>query len=117
MTGTCCGVCFCEQKTAYEVRISDWSSDVGSSDLDDARQLAIAMPLEQQRNVQHHEPARAVPLQERPAALLHGGMDDGLQRLQFLRMAKDRRAQLRPVDALWTRRAGDRQSTRLNSSH
>src|SRR3546814_1780118 len=24
---------FCKQKTAYEVRISDWSSDVGSSDL------------------------------------------------------------------------------------
>src|SRR3546814_1693696 len=24
---------FCKQKTAYEMRISDWSSDVGSSDL------------------------------------------------------------------------------------
>src|SRR3546814_7049210 len=24
---------FCKQKTAYELRISDWSSDVGSSDL------------------------------------------------------------------------------------
>src|SRR3546814_21191580 len=31
-----CGVCvffFCKQKTAYEMRISDWSSDVCSSDL------------------------------------------------------------------------------------
>src|SRR3546814_19418929 len=26
-------LCFCKQKTAYEVRISDWSSDVCSSDL------------------------------------------------------------------------------------
>src|SRR3546814_1676322 len=26
---------FCEQKTAYEMRISDWSSDVCSSDLVD----------------------------------------------------------------------------------
>src|SRR3546814_5353667 len=26
-------VCFCKQKTAYEVRISAWSSDVCSSDL------------------------------------------------------------------------------------
>src|SRR3546814_2289193 len=26
-------ICFCKQKTAYEVRISDWSSDVCSSDL------------------------------------------------------------------------------------
>src|SRR3546814_4601165 len=29
----CCGVCFFKQKTAYEMRISDWSSDVCSSDL------------------------------------------------------------------------------------
>src|SRR3546814_10326524 len=37
----CCYVCvslflfvfFCKQKTAYEMRISDWSSDVCSSDL------------------------------------------------------------------------------------
>src|SRR3546814_4520456 len=27
------GVFFCKQKTAYELRISDWSSDVCSSDL------------------------------------------------------------------------------------
>src|SRR3546814_16476022 len=26
-------VCYCKQKTAYEMRISDWSSDVCSSDL------------------------------------------------------------------------------------
>src|SRR3546814_7287345 len=29
---------FCKHKTAYEVRISDWSSDVCSSDLAEARQ-------------------------------------------------------------------------------
>src|SRR3546814_15329611 len=28
-----CVVVFCKQKTAYEMRISDWSSDVCSSDL------------------------------------------------------------------------------------
>src|SRR3546814_6314742 len=28
-----CGVCFFKQKTAYDMRISDWSSDVCSSDL------------------------------------------------------------------------------------
>src|SRR3546814_5856682 len=28
-----CLFCFFKQKTAYEMRISDWSSDVGSSDL------------------------------------------------------------------------------------
>src|SRR3546814_6767166 len=29
-------ICFFKQKAAYEMRISDWSSDVCSSDLDDA---------------------------------------------------------------------------------
>src|SRR3546814_12883664 len=29
----CCGCFFLKQKTAYELRISDWSSDVCSSDL------------------------------------------------------------------------------------
>src|SRR3546814_4626732 len=28
-----CALCFFKQKTAYELRISDWSSDVCSSDL------------------------------------------------------------------------------------
>src|SRR3546814_3150311 len=43
-------VCFCffffKQKTAYEMRISDWSSDVCSSDLDrprDLEQLAVRL--------------------------------------------------------------------------
>src|SRR3546814_5652909 len=42
-----CGVCFFifffKQKTAYELRISDWSSDVCSSDLrgDDGRQRRL----------------------------------------------------------------------------
>src|SRR3546814_3953254 len=29
----CCCILCCKQKTAYEMRISDWSSDVCSSDL------------------------------------------------------------------------------------
>src|SRR3546814_6822875 len=33
---------FFKQKTAYEMRISDWSSDVCSSDLDERAQVAIA---------------------------------------------------------------------------
>src|SRR3546814_7943494 len=34
-------VCFCKQETAYEMRISDWSSDVCSSDL----QFAMLNPV------------------------------------------------------------------------
>src|SRR3546814_1684234 len=45
---TCCGVFFFifffKQKTAYEMRISDWSSDVCSSDLGGSRRLFIDMP-------------------------------------------------------------------------
>src|SRR3546814_10413057 len=37
-----CVVFLCKQKTAYEMRISDWSSDVCSSDLDDNRVLYSA---------------------------------------------------------------------------
>src|SRR3546814_9927072 len=33
MDAVCCDVLFFKQKTAYEMRISDWSSDVCSSDL------------------------------------------------------------------------------------
>src|SRR3546814_5049544 len=35
-----CCVFFFKQKTAYEMRISDWSSDVCSSDLEERREAA-----------------------------------------------------------------------------
>src|SRR3546814_8136212 len=38
----CCVVCFFKQKTAYEMRISDWSSDVCSSDLEDIPDVMAA---------------------------------------------------------------------------
>src|SRR3546814_5610929 len=40
-------LCFFKQKTAYEMRISDWSSDVCSSD------LKVALHV--------HSPARSIP--------------------------------------------------------
>src|SRR3546814_19541713 len=44
----CCSCClfFFKQKTAYEMRISDWSSDVCSSDLRAARRIAISRSVE-----------------------------------------------------------------------
>src|SRR3546814_10554525 len=42
-------VVFCKQKTAYEMRISDWSSDVCSSDLRDVDRTAEAPDLEPRR--------------------------------------------------------------------
>src|SRR3546814_7717846 len=40
----CCYFFFFKQKTAYEMRISDWSSDVCSSDLDDRQPNAVDDP-------------------------------------------------------------------------
>src|SRR3546814_10616372 len=47
---------FFKQKTAYEMRISDWSSDVCSSDLDVGEQPAIglAWPFAQRIAGKHH---------------------------------------------------------------
>src|SRR3546814_9142859 len=52
-------VFFFKQKTAYEMRISDWSSDVCSSDLDGASHISLLV----QRNLaqrKHTPPSRPV---------------------------------------------------------
>src|SRR3546814_16592052 len=56
MVGVCswwCDFFFCKQKTAYELRISDWSSDVCSSDLSHV-ELARLRP----QPVRVHHPRR-----------------------------------------------------------
>src|SRR3546814_4906469 len=64
-------VFFFKQKTAYEMRISDWSSDVCSSDLrfgleSDRQRLAVgAMFFE----IHQHQPAREKQVEYRPPAL------------------------------------------------
>src|SRR3546814_3249090 len=41
---------FCKQKTAYEMRISDWSSDVCSSDLkDDDAEVGVVPAIDEHR--------------------------------------------------------------------
>src|SRR3546814_5899969 len=64
-------LCFFKQKTAYEMRISDWSSDVCSSDL---KIIAFARPAAlgpvaraADRNVRGHRPRGKV--QDRPAEI------------------------------------------------
>src|SRR3546814_3408792 len=69
------GVVFFKQKTAYGMRISDWSSDVCSSGLlHDLRRLeadaqvepalrALADVAERQHQHQQHEPHRVAPRQ------------------------------------------------------
>src|SRR3546814_10420419 len=106
-------VFFFKQKTAYEMRISDWSSDVCSSDLPFQRAVLLGF-------VFHH----AGPCRERPAAFTAG--DGGQFRVsdRHLRPCAERQSQLLPeplaaADVRDDGRAvrGDRKSTRLNSSH
>src|SRR3546814_8663052 len=124
---------FFKQKTAYEMRISDWSSDVCSSDLGDVEaarghvgghQHACLAGLEQ---VQRLLPLRlALVAVDRDGAQA-GGLELfgeavaavlGLaehQHLVGVAAAQDLDQQValaRAVD-----RMGDRKSTRLNSSH
>src|SRR3546814_1975108 len=66
---------FFKQKTAYEMRISDWSSDVCSSDLprsDDARPGATS----------RLKTARKQHIVNQFGQLIRGAYHDGLQRLR-----------------------------------
>src|SRR3546814_6297527 len=57
-----CRCFFFKQKTAYEMRISDWSSDVCSSDLGQRREQHEQVDLEPERGL----------VQPRRAQALHG---------------------------------------------
>src|SRR3546814_11276315 len=64
---------FCKQKTAYEMRISDWSSDVCSSDLLGIGQQALAV---EGHLVRRPQEAQLLRLEGR---LRHLGQADGLE--------------------------------------
>src|SRR3546814_4991813 len=104
MFGCCCVMFFFffKQKTAYEMRISDWSSDVCSSDLDFAE---VEVRRKPGRALDRRQVARGVIIgdfgQEVP--------ERGLR--AFLARGPDVKS-LGPVGA-----PGDRKSTRMNSSH
>src|SRR3546814_1045917 len=86
---------FFKQKTAYEVRISDWSSDVCSSDLALGRSRGgFSTKLHARCD------ARGLPL---GFVLTPGQAHDVQGFAPLFRMISDR--------------IGDRKSTRLNSSH
>src|SRR3546814_4976277 len=109
----CVLVFFFKQKTAYEMRISDWSSDVCSSDLIERRQ-ALG-----QHAVQGEAGIGRRLLHEGAAGVHHvGDVDSLLVQLHAPRL------DLREVEDVADDRqqmagaaAEDRKSTRLNSSH
>src|SRR3546814_5551440 len=113
------GVFFFKQKTAYEVRISDWSSDVCSSDLLEVQRHRLVV------DDLVAEPARGAPAYVEalhpvafptPEAEGEGTVVEPRLRLIFGDEFLDRG---RAVGALiiGLRHDPDRKSTRLNSSH
>src|SRR3546814_7542773 len=109
---------FFKQKTAYEMRISDWSSDVCSSDLIDDVDGAI-LP-DRGRVVEEIEPKacgavdRLVGQDRREAGKQMPVRDIGTRQIPCLpifALPGDARALCRGAEL------ADRKSTRLNSSH
>src|SRR3546814_1004082 len=101
-----CFFFFFKQKTAYEMRISDWSSDVCSSDLAAPRFVNLADPA------QHRDPVpAALPVPDHVIARVADRLlgEFLLRRLQFLQHKDVGLGKRQPLQ--------DRKSTRLNSSH
>src|SRR3546814_7783553 len=98
---------FFKQKTAYEMRISDWSSDVCSSDL---------APIDALRDIMDRD-ARRGPQRDRAAD--RRAAEQIVPQAQ--RQADPHRphfsAQKLPAQEKEQTERGDRKSTRLNSSH
>src|SRR3546814_3963989 len=109
---------FFKQKTAYEMRISDWSSDVCSSDLCElapeigAHLLTVGEETTFLVEAQHFEPDRRADGMARIGhAVSHRDARGGVVRDGAIyAVGQERRAHRRVA-------RGDRKSTRLNSSH
>src|SRR3546814_8327471 len=99
---------FFKQKTAYEMRISDWSSDVCSSDL---ARVEVLLHADEIRRQLGRGQLRAHPFAGGFALLLESVVGHQAHRLVA--------APAVDVHALVEDRVGDRdrKSTRLNSSH
>src|SRR3546814_3708390 len=117
-------ICFCKQKTEYELRISDWSSDVCSSDL-----CVLTDPDDKGErdyhwgDMWHYAIARMV-VAARAAGLrpIDGPFGDFTDPEGF--KAQARRAAVLGCEGKWAIHPSqielaneDRKSTRLNSSH
>src|SRR3546814_4590251 len=126
-------VFFFKQKTAYEMRISDWSSDVCSSDLFDGVEQIVDATAMRSRQGNHGRDAATGKLGEhdvriqtihlvdrqdqRLAAAAQVGQE-GLIRAEQASTGIDHEHQyLRLLGSSQCLLRGDRKSTRLNSSH
>src|SRR3546814_16266494 len=111
-----------KQKTAYEMRISDWSSDVCSSDLTSATDQSTDLPvLQHQDHLRFRvHPRKMQPVSARPRTLLPPrcethpvpGPDRQQCRLSALMLAdfEERRPVLATVRSRYTRETHPKQS-------
>src|SRR3546814_5844898 len=114
-----CVMCFClfcffffKQKTAYEMRISDWSSDVCSSDLDHFPDILLGREM-------------VAPVAEQGDALDQPPADEFLDRIgnvgarepEHLGNLLGMERTVGNEEQRMNLRHRDRKSTRLNSSH
>src|SRR3546814_2713869 len=117
---TCVSFFFFKQKTAYEMRISDWISDVCSSDL---VQKARLCKLESDSATLNRVRHRPTPPPSRLKEPRHEALPFRKRRRRKTRrdrrrwpdsrsLGRDRRSRPRRTGA-----RADRKSTRLNSSH
>src|SRR3546814_9028899 len=116
-----------KQKTAYEMRISDWSSDVCSSDLiyTDAQSRrpqgnlsqneAVGKPVGRVEGAVIIEAARLAPLAKQSATEFRAAVD--IRPIGQIDTANMGRPVVAVAKLLASARAVDRKSTRLNSSH
>src|SRR3546814_3373944 len=82
---------FCKEKTAYEVRISDWSSDVCSSDLA-ACYMHAAARADTFRLLQFHRLESLLPAEIKDAMIVRPLIKDGNISPLFLRHRLDRKS-------------------------
>src|SRR3546814_7148522 len=113
-------VFFFKQKTAYEMRISDWSSDVCSSDLIDGH-LGEALIADAQKSISAHQLQHAAAVDGRVAAaeLAAGNLEvaENIASIHANQAAAGDVQRALAAVALADADARDRKSTRLNSSH
>src|SRR3546814_6646905 len=111
-----CVFFFFKQKTAYEMRISDWSSDVCSSDLTVLSQGANQDPgtrdaLESLSAELARMTDRIAALEQEVATLRSRGPAPSEEVISRLSGETQR------LDTMLAQQTEDRKSTRLNSSH
>src|SRR3546814_3446821 len=116
---------FFKLKPVYEMRISDWSSDVCSADLAHDVEMPLD-PADEAIEILNRALRLALDdIVEIPVEVETGqplGLQDGTRRVRQEGIV-DGKSQLRAADQPWCRQrseigqAEDRKSTRLNSSH